>query len=158
MSRHLSALQRALWLLAFLAVVEPFIQWRLSLAYGSLTLPIALLVALMDWLNAPERTDDRDDGYLLVSGLALLLAILSLLLALIVFQLPQLISPDAPTAVGQLMGYGWFICATAVVWSLLFWRVGFDGRWASSPTNATALRSANAVLDAADGIIASGGW
>jgi hypothetical protein len=132
MNRHLSTFQRLLWLLAFLAVVEPFIQWRLSLAYGSLTLPIALLVALMDWLNAPEKADDGDDGYLLVSGLTFLLAIFSLLLALIVFQLPQLINPDAPTAVGQLMGYGWFVCATAAVWALLFWRVGFDGRWSAA--------------------------
>jgi hypothetical protein len=43
--------------LAFPAVVEPFVQWRLSLAYGSLTLPIALLVALMDWpIGVPARS------------------------------------------------------------------------------------------------------
>jgi hypothetical protein len=130
MNRSSPVLRRLLWLLAFLALLEPFIQERLSLFYSSLTLPVALLVALMDWLNTPAEEEQED--YLLPTLAVVLLAFLLFFFALAVFRLPALINPDAPAALGLVMGYAWFVLAAGLIWTLLFWRLGFNGRWTTA--------------------------
>jgi hypothetical protein len=122
---------RLLWLLSLLALVHPFVTNACFQLYLRLLLPAAVLIALVDWLRGPNKEGQRADRLIVAASVGVWAFLLG---AVILFsgQLAALLDVVLPTAVAEIMRLSWSLFTIGAVFLLLFWRLGFSGRWATA--------------------------